>query len=134
MKENRKKIWPYFLVFLTFFFNTSDLRSEETNDISGNVLTVKSEKKSSALIQPVLFFKKYISPIDGSRCPMFPSCSQYCLDAIEKHGILKGWVMSCDRLLRCGRDEVKLSPRIWVKGVKHCFDPVDNNDFWRLFK
>lgn len=75
-------------------------------------------------------FRRYISPIDGDRCPMYPSCSQYSLEAFNKHGLLMGWIMTCDRLLRCGRDELKTAPRIMVDGSLRCYDSVEDNDFW----
>jgi len=75
-------------------------------------------------------YREYVSPIDGSECPMVPSCSQYSLDAFEKHGLFMGWLMTWDRLLRCGRDEINRSSRIVVMGKEKCYDPVENNDFW----
>jgi len=72
----------------------------------------------------------YISPIDGKNCPMYPSCSRYSLQCLEKHGLLIGWVMTFDRLLRCGRDELRLSPEIVVNDELLCYDPLENNDFW----
>jgi len=38
--------------------------------------------------------------------------------------------MTFDRLMRCGRDELYLSPEIIVDGKSKCYDPVKNNDFW----
>jgi len=38
--------------------------------------------------------------------------------------------MTCDRLMRCGRDELKLSPQVMVNGRWKCYDIVENNDFW----
>lgn len=74
--------------------------------------------------------RKYISPIDGKNCPMYPSCSRYSLQCLNKHGLFVGWVMTCDRLLRCGRDELRLSPEIVVNDELLCYDPLENNDFW----
>ena len=80
---------------------------------------------------PVIkFYQEHISGIDGNRCPMYPHCSQYCAQAIRKHGFGLGWIMACDRLLRCGRDEVRLSPHVRVNGRESTFDPVSANDFW----
>ena len=78
----------------------------------------------------IRFFQRHISSIDGDRCPMYPSCSSYGLDAFEKHGLLMGWIMTCDRLLRCGRDELTLAPRVMIDSEIHCYDPVEQNDFW----
>jgi hypothetical protein len=78
----------------------------------------------------VELYRTYISPIDGKSCPMYPSCSEYSLLCFEKHGLFIGWVMTCDRLFRCGRDELQLSPEVAVNGELRCYDPVENNDFW----
>ena len=78
----------------------------------------------------IRFYQEHISAVDGNRCPMYPSCSVYASRAIEKHGPIIGWVMACDRLVRCGRDEVHQSRTIIVKGRKSIYDPVKANDFW----
>ena len=75
------------------------------------------------------FFKKYISPVDGDRCPSYPTCSQYSLEAIRKHGVLVGGVMTFDRLIH-ESDEIKSAPLIKVYDSYRYFDPVENNDFW----
>jgi len=76
-------------------------------------------------------YKGYLNSLEGVRhgsCPMFPSCSQYNRLAVKKFGPLKGWVMTFDRLLRCGRDETSLAPQIFIHGVLKYWDPVENND------
>jgi len=78
----------------------------------------------------IKFYQDHISAINGNRCPMYPSCSSYASRAIEKHGLVLGWVMACDRLVRCGRDEVYQSRTIISKGRKLIYDPVKANDFW----
>ena len=94
-------------------------------------LDVAAEKQESPLLYPFKFYGDYISNIDGDRCSMYPTCSQYCMEAIQKHGLLTGWIMCSDRLMRCGRDETKLSAPVWINGEKRNYDPVSNNDFWR---
>ncbi|MCP4115274.1 MAG: membrane protein insertion efficiency factor YidD [Desulfobacteraceae bacterium] len=80
---------------------------------------------------PILkFYGKYISPADGDRCAMAPSCSAYAGEAFRKHGPLMGWIMTCDRLVRCGRDETRLSPTIKKGNTRLTLDPVSANDFW----
>jgi len=94
---------------------------------------LQPEKKSgqaNAGASLVRFYQKYISPIDGSDCPMYPSDSRYAVECFQKHGFLLGWIMTVDRLYRCGRDELKRSPTVKVAGRPKCFDPVHNNDFW----
>ncbi len=89
-----------------------------------------AEKQADPVLYPIKFYRNYISGADGNRCPMYPSCSQYCIEAFKKHGPFLGWIMCSDRLMRCGRDETKLSPPVLINGEKLSFDPVNNNDFW----
>ncbi len=41
-----------------------------------------------------------------------------------------GWIMSCDRLMRCGRDTSTLSKKIVINSKVVVSDPVEANDFW----
>lgn len=89
------------------------------------------EKNQSGYFPGIIhFYQEYISPVDGDRCAMHPSCSQYMKKCVKKHGLLTGWIMGCDRLVRCGRDEVKISSPVWADGKKFTYDSVENNDFW----
>ena len=54
------------------------------------------------LIGLVRVYQKYLSPLKGhSTCIYFPRCSQYAVEAIEKHGALKGGLLAVWRILRC---------------------------------
>lgn len=72
----------------------------------------------------------HLSSVRRGPCPMHPSCSEYARQAMAKHGPLIGWTMATDRLLRCGRDETRLAPKVWVDGQLKYYDPVEQNDFW----
>ena len=37
----------------------------------------------------------------STKCPYFPTCSEYGLEAVEKYGALKGSWLTLKRLLRC---------------------------------
>jgi uncharacterized protein len=52
-------------------------------------------------VLPIRLYKLAISPLLGRRCRFYPSCSQYAVEAIEKHGILRGTWLALRRLLRC---------------------------------
>jgi hypothetical protein len=78
----------------------------------------------------VSLFKDHLSAVDGDRCPSYPTCSSYSLDAIRKHGFVKGWMMTVDRLIHEGREEASISPMVLLDGKYKIYDPVENNDFW----
>lgn len=48
-----------------------------------------------------LFYKTFISSQDQTVCTFTPSCSEFGILAIKKHGMVKGGVMTMDRLTRC---------------------------------
>ena len=53
------------------------------------------------LIAMIRVYQKYISPLKTTKCPYIPTCSQYGLEAIEKHGAFKGSLLAAWRILRC---------------------------------
>jgi uncharacterized protein len=67
--------------------------------------------KSFALIL-IKFYKHVIRPILPSSCRFYPTCSEYAEQAIKKHGIYRGGLLTVKRILRChpwcegGIDEV----------------------------
>ena len=69
------------------------------------------------------FYKKYISPVDGDRCAMHPSCSRFANDAVGQFGVVKGVLLTCDRLTRCGND-MWTYPTVFRDGLNLFFDPV----------
>ena len=46
-------------------------------------------------------YRKYISPMRSTKCPYFPTCSEYGLQAVEKYGVIKGGLLAFWRILRC---------------------------------
>lgn len=79
-------------------------------------------------LQAGKFFQVFISPADGDRCPMYPSCSAYAMEAVRTYGVLKGAILTSDRLLRCGRE--KDYPLILHQQQFHYLDPLKNNVIW----
>lgn len=77
-----------------------------------NVRLMKKILRQIFLI-PIYFYRLYLSPIMGvGKCRYIPTCSSYFIQAVEKHGIIKGSILGFARLGRCrnsflgGVDEV----------------------------
>jgi len=49
----------------------------------------------------IRFYRNVISPTQGGRCGFYPSCSTFCVHAIQHYGSLQGGLMTADRLTRC---------------------------------
>jgi putative component of membrane protein insertase Oxa1/YidC/SpoIIIJ protein YidD len=81
-------------------------------------------------LSPITFYQRFISPADGNRCQMSPSCSAYSKEAFNAHGFFLGWTMTCDRLMRCGRDETHMSPGTLTPDGRLTMDPLSENDSW----
>ena len=54
-----------------------------------------------AVSAPIKVYQLLISPLFGSRCKFYPSCSEYAVQSIQRFGILRGLVLAGWRLLRC---------------------------------
>ena len=46
-------------------------------------------------------YRKFVSPLKKPCCRFRPTCSQYAIEAIEKHGAFLGSLMAFARILRC---------------------------------
>ena len=71
------------------------------------------------LIAFIYLYKKYISPFKGTRCPYYPSCSDYAVEAVNRYGSFKGSFIAFWRIIRCNP---------FSKGG---IDPVDDRIFSR---
>ena len=49
----------------------------------------------------IRFYQKCISPHTPAACRYTPTCSQYAIEAIRKHGIFKGGWLAAKRIARC---------------------------------
>ncbi|MBM3394491.1 MAG: membrane protein insertion efficiency factor YidD [Deltaproteobacteria bacterium] len=56
---------------------------------------------NSAARAAIRGYQLLLSPYFGQRCRFWPSCSSYALEAIERHGLIKGGAYSVRRLARC---------------------------------
>ena len=96
--------------------------------------SVKPERpESSIAATPFLwllsFYQGTVGPVASGRCPMYPTCSQYSVEAIRKHGPFTGIVMTADRIIH-ELDEQGEAPLVKVGNRYRYADPVKYNDFW----
>jgi uncharacterized protein len=63
-------------------------------------------------MEAIKSYRRFVSPILPASCRYWPTCSEYTLEAVQKHGVVRGGVMGAWRILRCNP---------WSKGG---IDPV----------
>ena len=52
-------------------------------------------------IYVIKFYQYFISPLLGSRCRYLPTCSEYYIDSLKIHGLIKGSIMGIRRIFSC---------------------------------
>jgi putative membrane protein insertion efficiency factor len=50
---------------------------------------------------PIRFYRACISPFTPASCRFTPTCSEYAIEALQKHGFLKGSWLTIKRIARC---------------------------------
>lgn len=56
---------------------------------------------SNIFIGIIRFYQGAISPMTPATCRYQPTCSQYAVEAIQKHGPVKGVWLAIKRIARC---------------------------------
>ena len=61
--------------------------------------------KNKILIYPLIFIIKIyqfiFSPLIGKNCRYLPTCSEYAIESLKLHGLLKGSFFAIRRILKC---------------------------------
>lgn len=52
-------------------------------------------------VKLIRLYQIFLSPLLGKQCRYTPTCSQYALEALRKHGLLRGGWLAFRRILRC---------------------------------
>ncbi|WP_430811673.1 MULTISPECIES: membrane protein insertion efficiency factor YidD [unclassified Carboxylicivirga] len=74
------------------------------NSVSGLLKAVINGMRSllvAQLLLPVKLYQWFISPVLGASCRYTPTCSQYTIEALKKHGPFKGLYLALKRILSC---------------------------------
>ena len=66
------------------------------------ILTVLHGAFKHAVLLPVYFYRRFLSPLKGtSTCRFTPTCSRYAIDAVMEWGVICGIALALFRILRC---------------------------------
>ena len=53
------------------------------------------------LIFIIKIYQYFISPLLGNRCRFLPTCSEYFIEALNAHGLIRGLKLGIIRILKC---------------------------------
>ena len=53
------------------------------------------------LVSLIKLYRRFLSPLKPPSCRFYPTCSQYTMEAVEKHGAVKGSFLGLKRILKC---------------------------------
>ncbi|MBN1858510.1 membrane protein insertion efficiency factor YidD [Candidatus Bipolaricaulota bacterium] len=53
------------------------------------------------MIRWIRWYQRVVSPTREARCRFLPTCSQYAVEALRKHGWLRGGWLALRRFIRC---------------------------------
>ena len=62
---------------------------------------INRKKSRWILLQPIRFYRRFISPLLPPSCRFYPTCSHYALQALKRYGALKGGWLTIKRLSKC---------------------------------
>ena len=74
---------------------------KEKQDQSANVASGSPGPVARVLLLLLAFYRRWISPLTGPSCRFVPTCSGYAVEAVQRHGALRGSWLTLRRLLRC---------------------------------
>jgi len=75
----------------------------------------------------IRLYQRFISPMLPANCRYQPTCSQYCIEALDRHGVLKGSWLGIKRIARChpwGSDGYDPVPELQGESPGHL--PLEN--------
>ena len=64
----------------------------------------------------IKLYQIVISPMMGPSCRHYPTCSQYSIESVKTHGVIRGLYLALKRILRCR------------PGGTHGYDPVPKRE------
>ena len=83
------------------------------------ILNILNKITIYSLIWLIKFYQFFVSPILRTNCRYLPTCSEYSIESLKQHGILKGIYLTMKRILNChpyGRSGFDPVPKKIKKG------------------
>jgi len=127
-KKNFKKINFIILFLITQSICNSQVYYEK---VDGNTIATMQtyysdsiNPKVSAANDYIGFYQTYISGIRGQECPMYPSCSNFGLKTFNEKNFFTAFILTSDRLLRCGHDHKNYDLTLRTNGFKYLDFPA----------
>ena len=72
-------------------------------NFAGGEIPAAKGHVAKLLVGLIRGYQKYISPLKmGGTCRFMPVCSAYALEAVSRHGAVRGGAMAAARLCKCG--------------------------------
>lgn len=56
---------------------------------------------TTPLVWLIKRYQKWISPLFPAKCRYQPTCSHYCVEALQKHGFFRGGFLGLKRIFSC---------------------------------
>jgi putative membrane protein insertion efficiency factor len=113
MKKERQVVVLIFISIFSFVYRIhaqiivdpelKSLFNNKDSIHSDHLQPLKNSKNEIEIVFSSAFFlyKELISSQDIPKCIFTPSCSEYAIEAIQKKGLIVGWLNTFDRLSRC---------------------------------
>ena len=143
---------PVFLFFFFLLFKFSNLEADCLNFKPGEIYDLDMKKNlapfhwikrshhasgidnpaSIGLLVLFNFYHRVLSPLDGPKCPYYPTCSQFGMEAVRKYGPLWGLLMLFNRQMREYPNLLKDKwyPLVIKYGVLRAYDPPCRAYIW----
>jgi putative component of membrane protein insertase Oxa1/YidC/SpoIIIJ protein YidD len=100
MKNRHPESASISIAVLVILLHAIVIRSQDIDSLPA-VSGITPEKSPAFFLD---FYQRHLSHLRGSHCPMYPSCSEYAREVVERYSTLQAYPLICDRLLRCGHD------------------------------
>ncbi len=121
----------FLFIFLNHFFLPAQITTESVDGelIKSKQLFLANNVKhnQTSTNDYISIYQKYISGIRGQQCPMYPSCSNFGLKTFSERKFAEAFVLTSDRLLRCGHEPNNYDLSLRPNGFKFIDYPAYQN-------